>query len=59
MTEERQEIYYIDYGAAKVYYKVLDNGVAVVGGSSVTLSREKFLDYLATARVLGHKAGKL
>lgn len=56
MTEE---IYYIDYGAAKVYYKVLDNGTVVVGDSSVTLSREKFLDYLATARVLGHKAGKI
>lgn len=53
------EIYYIDYGAAKVYYTVLDNGMVETVGSKVTISRDKFLDYLATAKVLGHKAGKL
>ena len=59
MKKENSEIYYIDYGAAKVYYRLLDANTVAVSGGSVTLSREKLLDYLATARVLGHKTGKL
>lgn len=59
MDEEKQEIYYIDYGAAKVYYTVTGDGRVIVGGNSVVISREKFMDYLATAKVLGHKAGQV
>lgn len=56
---EKQEIYYIDYGAAKAYYRVDDGGTVTTRGGSVTLSREKLLDFLATARALGHKTGRV
>lgn len=60
IMEDRQEIYYVDYGAGKVYYRTVgENLVERVGGLTATMPREKFLDYLATARVLGHKAGRL
>lgn len=60
IMEDRQGIYYVDYGAGKVYYRAVgENFVERVGGLTATMPREKFLDYLATARVLGHKTGRL
>lgn len=59
IMEDRHEIYYVDYGAAKVYYRMDGDNAVCVQDRRVTMPREKFLDYLATARVLGHKTGKL
>lgn len=50
----KPETYYINYGAATIYYHVIHSD-----GTAVTMPRHRFLDYLATARELGHKAGKL
>lgn len=55
----KPETYYIDYGAATVYYHVTDDNTVTSDGTAVTMPRHRFLDYLATARELGHKAGKL
>lgn len=56
---DNTEIYFVDYGAGKVYYKLLDDNTIVAQDRTITLSRDKFLDYLATARVLGHNTGKI
>lgn len=57
--DNQQEIYFVDYGAAKVYYTIQDDNTVVTQGKVIILSRDKFLDYLATARVLGYNTGKL
>lgn len=54
-----QEIYYIDFGTSKLYYKVLDDNTVISKDHRTTISRDKFLDFLATAKELGHKTGKL
>lgn len=54
-----QEIYYIDFGTAKLYYQVIDGNTVISRDRQTTLSRDKFLDFLATAKELGHKTGKL
>lgn len=56
---DNTEIYFVDYGAAKVYYTLRDDNTIVTQDRTITLSRDKFLDYLATARVLGHNTGKI
>lgn len=53
------EIYFVDYGASKVYYTLSDDNTIVTQGRTVTLPKEKFLDFLATAKVLGYKTGRL
>ena len=56
----KPETYYINYGAATIYYHVTDDNTVIHSdGTAVTMPRHRFLDYLATARELGHKAGKL
>lgn len=54
-----QEIYYIDFGTAKLYYQVLDGNTVISKDHRTIISRDKFLDFLATAKELGHKTGKL
>ena len=54
-----QEIYYIDFGTAKLYYQVLDGTTVISKDHRTTISRDKFLDFLATAKELGHKTGRL
>lgn len=53
-----KEIYYVDYGAGTVYYHVID-GIVTKDGKPLAISFDKFLDYIATAKELGHKAGRL
>lgn len=43
----------------EVYYTLRDDNTIVTQDRTITLSRAKFLDYLATARVLGHNTGKI
>lgn len=56
---DNTEIYFVDYGAGKVYYTLRDDNTIVTQDRTIILSRDKFLDYLATARVLGHNTGKI
>lgn len=58
-SNSNTETYFVDYGISKVYYKLEEDNTVVTQGRTITLSRDKFLDYLATARVLGHNTGKL
>ena len=57
--EIKHEIYFIDFGTAKVYYQILEDGSVISRDRRTTISRQKFLDYLATAKELGHKTGKI
>ena len=57
--ENNQEVYFIDFGKAKVYYQIPEEGMVILKDGKTTISRQKFLDYLATARELGHKTGKI
>lgn len=59
MNNDNIEIYFVDYGAAKAFYTVREDNTVFTKGRMITLSRDKFLDYLATARVLGYNTGKL
>ena len=53
------ETYWLDLGTTKVYYHVTGDNTVAVRGKSITISRQRLLDFLATARELGHKTGKL
>lgn len=53
------EIYYIDFGTTKRYYKVQDDNKIISRDGTATISKNKFLDFLATAKELGHKTGRL
>lgn len=53
------DVYYIDFGTAKVYYQVYVNNTVICKDGKVHIPLAKFLDYLATARELGHKTGKI
>lgn len=57
--EIKHEIYFIDFGTAKVYCQILEDGSVISRDRRITISRQKFFDYLATAKELGHKTGKI
>lgn len=57
--ETTKETYYVDFGTAKLYYTVLDGSTVISRDRVTTLSKEKFLDFLAIAKELGHKTGKI
>lgn len=59
IVNDNTEIHFVDYGAAKVYYTIQDSNTIYTQGRKITLSRDKFLDFLATAKVLGYNTGKL
>lgn len=54
-----QETYWIDFGTAKLYYTVLDGNTVISRDHTATLSKQTLLDFLAIAKELGHKTGKL
>ena len=53
------ETYYIDFGTAKLYYQVIDDNTIISRDKTVTLPKDKFLTFLAIAKELGHKTGKI
>lgn len=58
-TDNRQ-VYWIDCIQTKLYFQVEDGGtVRGQDGKAVAIPAEKFHDFLATARVLGLKTGKI
>lgn len=53
------ETYYIDFGTAKLYYQVIDDNTIISRDKTATLPKDKFLTFLAIAKELGHKTGKI
>lgn len=53
------DIYYIDFGSSKVYYQVYPDNTVICKDGKTHIPLTKFLDYLATAKELGHKTGKI
>lgn len=56
--ETIKETYYVDFGQGSVYYQVVD-GAVICHDKKSPISLNKFLDFIATAKELGHKAGRL
>lgn len=56
---DTRETYFVDFGQSRIYYRVYDENTVITPNGEKTISRQKFLDYLATARELGHKTGKI
>lgn len=58
--DENRKTYYIQVNGSNVYFQY-DESTQIFsrGGKSVTISKEKFNDFLNTAKVLGFKAGEL
>lgn len=54
----QHETYYLDTGNDRVYFNVTD-GIIEVRGATPKVPTTKLLDFLAIARELGFKTGKL
>ena len=54
-----REIYFVGDELSTRYFHVIDENTVEQGGQRIGIPRERFLDFIATARVLGLKAGKL
>ena len=52
------ETFYIDTGASTLYFQTIENTVTIKD-RTITLSRHSFLLFLATAKELGFKTGKI
>ena len=56
---EQQEIYFVGDELSTRYFRIIDENTVEQGELRISIPRERFLDFIATARVLGLKAGKL
>lgn len=55
-----KKIYFIEVNGSKVYLKYdEDMQLCTRGGKNVTISKERFNDFLNTVKALGFKAGEL
>ncbi len=54
-----REIYFVGDELSTRYFHVIDENTVEQGELRISIPRERFLDFIATARVLGLKAGKL
>ena len=52
------ETFYIDTGSSTLYFQTTENTVTIKD-RTITLSRHSFLLFLATAKELGFKTGKI
>lgn len=57
--KEKDEIYFIGDRFSSRYYHVIDDSTVSLGNEKFTISRERFLDFIAAAKILGFKAGRL
>lgn len=57
--ENKHEVYFIDFGKARIYCQIPEDGTVMSKDGKTTISRQKFLDYLATAKELGHRTGRI
>lgn len=54
-----REIYFVGDELSTRYFRIIDENTVEQGELRISIPRERFLDFIATARVLGLKAGKL
>ncbi len=54
-----QEIYYVGDEQSTSYFNIVDDNTVEHGNCRISIPRERFMGFIATARVLGLKAGKL
>ena len=58
--DENNKTYYIEINGSKAYFHYDENVQEFKHGDTlVTISKEKFNDFISTAKVLGFKAGEL
>lgn len=57
--KEKSEIYYIGDRFSTRYYHVIDDSTVSLGNEKYSIPKERFLDFIAAAKVLGFKAGRL
>lgn len=56
---EQQEIYYVGDEQSTRYFHIVDDNTVEHGDRLISIPRERFMDFIATAKVLGLKAGKV
>lgn len=56
---EQKEIYFVGDELSTRYFRIIDENTVEQGELRISIPRERFLDFIATARVLKLKAGKL
>lgn len=56
--EVKREIYGLDFTESKVYIHITEFGV-VVNGMTLTIPRQRVLDFIATAKELGFNVSKI
>lgn len=59
MEENNREIYYINLGSTTLYFHVFSSTEVIFRGCPFKLPRQKLIDFISTAKVLGLKAGRL
>ena len=57
--KEKSEIYYIGDRFSTRYYHVIDDSTVSLGNDKYSIPKERFLDFIAAAKVLGFNAGRL
>lgn len=58
MDEKRPQVYYLDCGVSRVYINYRDNEAQCLGNSTV-MPLSRLEDFIATAKALGIKAGRV
>lgn len=56
--ETTNETYFVNFGGGTVYYQVID-GRVYSKDRLTNITIQQFLDYIAAAKELGHKAGRI
>lgn len=59
MEKDKDEIYFIGDRYSSRYYHIIDDTTVRLGDEKYTISRERFLDFIAAAKALGFNAGRL
>ncbi len=59
METEKAEIYWFETEGGRAYFQVREDGTITGKGGKARMPMEKFHDFLATARILGLKTGKI
>lgn len=58
-NDNTREIYYISDRFSSRYYHIIDDNTVQLGNTKYSIPLHRFLDFIATAKILGLKAGKL
>ncbi len=59
METDKFETYYLATESGTTYFQVREDGTVTGASGKVVLPLDKFHDFLATARILGMKTGKI